>query len=180
MVHDPSDLAQSAARAVLIMADGSLPDFEAVFHPEAYNRECAAEPPACREPGPAGFYATALWLRTTYSDLRWEIHETVTSQDSAAVHTTMSGRQTGTFVVYDANGIPEQAFPATGGSFAVTQTHWFRIAEGAVIEHWANRDDLGLAQQLGWVPPTPVYLFRMWRATRAARRGPASASTTAE
>lgn len=170
MGHAPADLAQLAARAVLIMADGELPDFDAVFHPEAHNRESAAEPPACREPGPAGFYATACWLRSTYADLRWEIHETAASAGVVAVHATMSGRQIGPFVVYDEDGAVEQAFPATGKSFAVTQTHWFRIADGTVLEHWANRDDLGLAQQLGWVPPTPGYLFRMWRATRAARR----------
>ncbi|MCX0275027.1 ester cyclase [Nocardia zapadnayensis] len=178
MAHDPSDLAQLAARAVLIMADGSPTDFEDVFHPEALNRESAAEPPECRAPGPAGFHASAIWLRRTYADLRWKIHEATASQDIAAVHTTMSGRQIDTFVVYDAQGVPEQAFPATGRSFAVTQTHWFRIADGTVREHWANRDDLGLAQQLGWVPPTPVYLIRMWRATRAARWAPVPSAVT--
>ena len=34
------------------------------------------------------------------------------------------------------------------------------MADGKVIEHWANRDDLGTAVQLGWVPPSPVYLAR--------------------
>ena len=34
-----------------------------------------------------------------------------------------------------------------------------------VIEHWANRDDLD-AKQLGWVPPTPIYLVRMMLAER--------------
>jgi len=38
-----------------------------------------------------------------------------------------------------------------------------------VIEHWANRDDLGMGQQLGWTPPSPFYLARMAVATRAAR-----------
>ena len=39
-----------------------------------------------------------------------------------------------------------------------------------VIEHWANRDDLGMAQQAGWVPPTPLFLLRMALAKRKARR----------
>jgi hypothetical protein len=25
------------------------------------------------------------------------------------------------------------------------------VADGLVIEHWANRDDQGMAEQLGWV-----------------------------
>jgi hypothetical protein len=52
-----------------------------------------------------------------------------------------------------------------------TQSHWFRIEDGKVIEHWANRDDLGQAKQLGWVPPAPAYLIRMARAKARAKRG---------
>ena len=48
------------------------------------------------------------------------------------------------------------AFPATGKTFASTQTHWLRIKDDKVIEHWANRDDLGMAVELGWVPPDPA------------------------
>jgi hypothetical protein len=57
-------------------------------------------------------------------------------------------------------------------TLAITQTHWFRTRDGQVVEHWANRDDLGMATQLGWVPPTPAYLWRMTRAKRHARRQP--------
>ena len=38
-----------------------------------------------------------------------------------------------------------------------------------MIEHWANRDDLGMAMQLG-VPPRPRYLARMALAKRRAVR----------
>ena len=159
-----------ARRSIQIMADGTLADFEAVVHPAAVNREAEAEPPACRGAGPAAFYATALWLRAAYADLRWAIHDVVAEGDLVVVHATMSGRHVGPFVSYDAAGRPAQAFPPTGRTFATTQTHWFRLAEGKVIEHWANRDDLGTATQLGWAPPTPLYLVRMALATRRARR----------
>ena len=45
-----------------------------------------------------------------------------------------------------------------------------RVKDGLVIEHWANRDDLGTAGQLGWIPPTPGFLLRCHLATRRARR----------
>lgn len=48
----------------------------------------------------------------------------------------------------------------------MTQSHWFRVVDGLIVEHWANRDDLGTARQLGWMPPTPVYLVKMVRAKR--------------
>ena len=64
----------------------------------------------------------------------------------------------------------DTVFPPTNKTFAMTQSHWFRIEDGKIIEHWANRDDLGMAKQLGWIPPTPAYLFKMARAKRRARR----------
>ena len=125
-----TDANSIAVRSIHIMANGSRTDFDAVIHPQAVDRENTVQPPSSRVAGPAGFYATALWLR-------------------AAVDT---------------------AFPPTRKAFAATQSHWFRIEGGKVIEHWANRDDLGQARQLGWVPPTPAYLIRMARAKGQARR----------
>jgi hypothetical protein len=37
-------------------------------------------------------------------------------------------------------------------------------------EHWANRDNLGMGQQLGWTLPTPAYIVRMLLAKRRMRR----------
>ena len=164
------DLKELCIRATRVMADGTLEDFEAVVHPEARNREDVDEPPASRGRGPPSFYATALWLRDAYAELRWDIHEVVSEGDLVVLHATMSGRHTGTFVAYGADAPPAQAFPPTGKQFATTQTHWFRVADGKVVEHWANRDDLGTAVQLGWTPPSPLYLVRMLLATRRARR----------
>jgi predicted ester cyclase len=159
-----------AVRSIRIMADGDLAAFDAVIHPKAANREAAHEPPAARDRGPAAFHATALWLRGAFSQLRWDIHEVAGDDDLVVVHCTMSGRHTGSFVRYDGAGRVSQVMPPTGKTFSATQTHWFRLAEGKVIEHWANRDDLATAQQAGWVPPTPIYLIRMAVAKRRAAR----------
>jgi predicted ester cyclase len=157
------------ARSIQIMADGDLGEFEALIHPEAVNREAVHEPMASRGRGPAAYYATALWLRGAISDLRWDIHEIAADGDLVAVHSTMSGRHTGPFARYDAAGAPSQVMPPTGKTFSSTQTHWFRCADGKIIEHWANRDDLATAQQAGWIPPSPRYLIRMAVARRRAR-----------
>ena len=44
------------------------------------------------------------------------------------------------------------------------------IEDAKIIEHWASRDDLGMAKHLGWILPTPVYLLEMASAKRHARR----------
>jgi hypothetical protein len=93
----------------------------------------------------------------------------VADGDLVVIHATMSGRQVKPFVTYDADAGVKQAFPPTGRTFASTQSHWFRVQDGLVILHWANRDDLGTATQLGWIPPTPLFLLRMFLAIRRAR-----------
>lgn len=170
MTDTYSGVQEIAVRCIRMMGDGTREEFDQLVHPAAVNREAKAEPPAARQPGPAGTWASALWLRGAFADLHWEIHDIVGTGDLIAVHTTMSGRQIGPFVVYDETARPTQAFPPTGKTFAVTQSHWCRISGGQLIEHWANRDDLGQAVQLGWVPPTPLYIARMQVALRRARR----------
>lgn len=165
----PHDLKAVSVRLIHLMAGGELSDFETVIHRDGTNREAGKEPMAARGRGPAAFYASALWLRGAFSDMRWDIHEVIADGDLVAVHSTLSARHTGSFVTYDSAGVVSQVMPPTGKPFAATQTHWFRHADDKIIEHWANRDDLAVAQQAGWVPPSPRYLARMALAKRRAR-----------
>lgn len=167
---EPSVVATGSMRA---MAHGTREELARFVHPDGVNREAVDEPPAASTPGPDGFWATALWLRAGFSELDFEVHEVVADGDLVVVHNTMSGRHTGDMVMYR-EGRVAAVMPATGRRFATTQTHWFRLAGGLVIEHWANRDDFGTAQQLGWVPPTPLFLLRQLLATRRARRAEVS------
>jgi hypothetical protein len=82
----------------------------------------------------------------------------------------MNGRHAAPWAVYAEDASVDTVFPPTGRPFASTQSHWFLLEDGRIIEHWANRDDLGMARQLGWIPPSPAYLFKMARAKRRARR----------
>ena len=162
-------VADVAVASLHAMGSGTLADFQALYTEDAINREALAEPPDARGTGPAALFATAVWLRTAFSDLAWEVHEVVQDGELVVIHSTMSGRQTGSCVSYGPDAKVAAAFPPRGRTFAVTQTHWLRMSNGRVAEHWANRDDLGMSQQLGWNPPTPVYLGRMLLATRRER-----------
>ena len=43
--------------------------------------------------------------------------------------------------------------PPMGKRFIARQSHWFRVADGKLVEHWATRDDLTAMLQLGVVQP---------------------------
>jgi predicted ester cyclase len=164
---DPIDV---AVRSIHAMADGERGAFEPLYDPRAVDRENRIQPPSSRVPGADGFWSTALWLRAAFADLHYDIHHAITDGELVAVNSTMNGRHVTPWVLYDEDGAVETVFPPTGRTFAMTQSHWFRVTDGRLVEHWANRDDLGMARQLGWLPPTPVYLARMARAKRRARR----------
>lgn len=163
-------ISEVAQASIHMMATGDRADFDELIHPHAINREASQEPPECRGRGPAAFWATAQWLRTAWSDMSFTIDELVIEGDLAVTHGTMSGRHTGSLVVWRADGTIERAFPATGKTFEVHHCHFQRVLDGKVHEHWAVRDDQGAAMQLGWIPPTPWFLWRCARATSNARR----------
>jgi predicted ester cyclase len=157
-----------AVRSLIAMAKGDRSEFDALVHPQYVDHESAVQPPASRVGGPEGMQATALWLRAAFAEMRYDIHQTLVDGDLVAVRSTWNGRHIAPFVTYTPGGHVDTAFPPTGRTFAVDQSHFFRLADGKIAEHWANRDDLGHARQLGWVPPSPLYLLRMALAKRKA------------
>lgn len=151
MTQDMLERIDLAHRHFAAMASGAIDDLAAIVHPRASNREAVIEPPACRGEGPAAWAATSAWLHQMAPDVTWEVHEVIAHDDLVAVHCIMSGTQTGQHEHFDADGNTVAVMPPTGRRFQVTQSHWLRVADGKIIEHWANRDDLGMARQLGWL-----------------------------
>ena len=171
-----TDITLIAERAIQAVLTGTPAELAALVHPEASNRESIAEPPATRGRGPAAFHATGEWLRAAYRDLAWMTERHIIEDDLVVTYGTLSGRHTGDFVAWTPHGTVERAFAPTGKTFAVRQAHFQRIVDGLVAEHWAVRDDQGMAIQLGWIPPTPAFLFRSHRATQRARRAARAAT----
>jgi hypothetical protein len=43
----------------------------------------------------------------------------------------------------------------------VQHIHWYVLENGLLVEHWANRDDVGMMQQLGLLPETKFDFSRL-------------------
>jgi steroid delta-isomerase-like uncharacterized protein len=82
------------------------------------------------------------WLLSVFPDHRFEIEDAAADGNTVAVRGTMGGTHEGELL----------GIAPTGKRVAVQQTHWFRVADGKVAEHWAVRDDLGMMRQLGVMP----------------------------
>jgi predicted ester cyclase len=117
---------------------------ERIIAVDFVNEEANDDPdePERQLHGPEGFLATSRWLRQAFSDLRFEIHETLAEGDIVMAAATMTGEHSGVF-----NGIAP-----TGRQIAHKQVHIFTINCGQIARHRAVRDDLGLLLQLGWKP----------------------------
>lgn len=97
------------------------------------------EAPAGTPAGPDGANAVLRWLRSAFADLSYEIHDVFGDGDRVAVRVSTRGTHTGEFM----------GKSATGKRFEIEAIHIHRIENGKLAEHWAKRDDIGLARQLG-------------------------------
>ena len=162
---------KQAREHLRIVASADFDAVEANVTQDYFNRRSADEPTETRTPGPDGLKATIRWLHRAFTDLRFEIHDVFVSDNKVAIRATMHGRQHGSFVVYDSpDGYVTDVFPSNGQTLAVDHVHLFIIEDGKVAEHDAVRDDLGMAKQLGWIPPSPAFILRMLYARRKERR----------
>ena len=66
----------------------------------------------------------------------------IAEDERVVVRSTMTGRHVGEF----------QGIAPIGKTFRQRQMHLLRFRDGKVVEHTAQRDDLGLLLQLGWRP----------------------------
>jgi predicted ester cyclase len=133
---------QSKIQAVLQMFEaietGNVRDAEAYIASDYLNRE-SADDGRSDQRGPAEFRETTQWLRSTFSDLRFENTDVFGCEDRVVVVTYMHGRHVSEFF----------GIPATDRMFRQRQVHLFRVDhDNKVSEHLAQRDDLGLRRLL--------------------------------
>jgi steroid delta-isomerase-like uncharacterized protein len=93
--------------------------------------------------GRAGFRTIGKKLTTAFPDMKQRVDDMLVDGEKVVVRLTLSGTHTGPLEFVN------WPLPATGKSFTTTHIHIFRVAGDRIVEHWAERDDLGMMRQLG-------------------------------
>jgi hypothetical protein len=80
--------------------------------------------------------------------------------------TVMRGRQVAPFATYGPDGRVDQVFASRGRSFAASQTHWYRLADGRIVWHAATGTTSARPGSSAGSHPAPP----SWSAPPLARR----------
>lgn len=92
-------------------------------------------------------------ISDTFPDVRLEPHSVLAEGEWVVGRYTFSGTHTGTGRHPFVHGGLLAGVPPTGRSVSVQHIHMFRLKDGQIVEHWANRDDVEMMRQLGLHPP---------------------------
>jgi predicted ester cyclase len=91
-------------------------------------------------------------LFSTFPDFHYRIDEMTSEDDRVVCKLTMTGTHLGRpDALPEAFGGMLARVAPTGRKVQVLQFHSFRVSNGAITEHAAVRDDLGMCKQLGLV-----------------------------
>lgn len=93
-------------------------------------------------PGRDGVKAFAAVIRKAFPDLHNTINRVVAEDDLVVLHVTSSATMQGEFA-----GMPPSGKQATWEA-----VHIERVRDGRIVEHWTVQDQLGMLQQLGFLP----------------------------
>jgi steroid delta-isomerase-like uncharacterized protein len=131
---------------------------------EAFNRgdldaaaNCFAEDSQThgRQVGRAGVRKVLAEIKTNFPDARLTTLNSVAEDEWVVVRCIYSGTHRGTSRFPVDGGMLVGVQP-TGRTFEVQHIHMYRVLNGRIAEHFANRDDVGMLRQLGLLSPPPL------------------------
>jgi steroid delta-isomerase-like uncharacterized protein len=96
--------------------------------------------------GRAGMRSILEKLWRAFPDQQMTCDDVIAEGDKVVCRVTVTGTHTGPL------DFAKMQLPPTGKRFRTTHIHVLRLEGGRIVERWAERDDLGMLQQLGLMP----------------------------
>jgi steroid delta-isomerase-like uncharacterized protein len=119
-----------------VFGKGDLDAFEEIFADTYVNHNI----PVPGVPGTKdGFGELVKATRGAFPDLVVHVDDLVAERDMVVFHDRAKATSMGEFF-----GVPPSC-----GVLEWTEIHWLRVADGRIVEHWTNFDQLGILRQLG-------------------------------
>ena len=144
--------------AINALNTGDTTQVSEFISPTYFNHESQMDPVRSKMRGPQEFIDTVINIRKAFSDLHYELLDSVASNDKVVSIVSVKGKHTGSFFSF---------IPPTGNKIFYRAVHVFTIGDdGKISEHKAIRDDLALMYQLGVVKATtPQYenFLKSWK-----------------
>jgi predicted ester cyclase len=136
--------------AINALNTGDTTKVSEFISPTYFNHESQMDPVRSKMRGPQEFIDTVINIRKAFSDLHYELLESVASNEKVVSIVSVMGKHTGSFFSF---------IPPSGNKICYRAVHVFTIGDdGKISEHKAIRDDLALMYQLGVVKATtPQY-----------------------
>jgi predicted ester cyclase len=95
-------------------------------------------------------------ILTTFPDVKMAPLNIVAERDWVAAHCMFSGTHKGVGQSHFVHEGLLAGAPPTGKSFKTRHIHMFRMEDGLIVEHWAARNDVDMARQLGLLPEAAI------------------------
>ncbi len=126
---------------------GAWNDFDLALVDEIISEDSIDHSPLPGHPpvGRDSFKAIIGMFHEAMPDLHMTTDDEIAEGDRVVHRWTLRGTSTGPFM-----GIPPVNKPVEMQGMTIV-----RVADGKIVERWAQLDQLGLLQQLGVVPPPP-------------------------
>ena len=137
------DNIQLVRNAIDVLNSGDTSRVSDFIGPNYFNHESQMDPVRSKMRGPQEFIDTVANIRKAFSDLQYELIDSVASNERVISVVSVRGKHTGSFFGF---------IPPTGNKISYQAVHIFTIDDdGKIAEHKAIRDDLALMYQLGVV-----------------------------
>ncbi|HEY7696097.1 MAG TPA: ester cyclase [Nitrososphaeraceae archaeon] len=158
LVEDNIQLVRNVIDALNTGDISRVSDF---ISPNYLNHESQMDPVRSKMRGPQEFIDTVMNMRNAFSDLQYELTDSIASNEKVISIVSVRGKHTGSFFGF---------IPPTGNKLSYQAVHIFSIYDGRIVEHKAIRDDLALMYQLGVVnASSPQYenFLKQWKGLKS-------------
>ena len=135
-----SNKALAARMPLEVFGQGRTEVIDEVVAPDFVDH---GELPPGIPPGHEGLKLLVEATRSAFPDLTITIDHAIAEGDFVVQHVINSGTMKGDFA----------GMPASGKHATWEAVHIARIVGGKIVEHWDVQDQLGMLQQLGFLPP---------------------------